>query len=327
MVSGPVFYPRIPRCPGVELVLGSSNWVVTMSGSASEMRELGRECARRAVRKLLGESLGELSYSQLGAPLWSAGETKTHISISHTGQFAIGAAAQTRVGVDIEFRDRDVSRLVKSFTPIEHELSQVVGPIALLCAKEAAGKSAGVGLAGSIARWSVMAFTSQKQTLLVRDLQTGDQWRAWISLVEEGGRSLQCSVAQPADPTREKLLEIYESAHVEIRQVGSGVWLNGADAVRERAMDGIVITAWNPGSDRPSVAENEKANDVLLTRLREYCSDVWEADGFSPDGLHREPGFIAWGMDPEIGIRIAREFSQFAIFYFDASGDRVLLSV
>lgn len=312
---------------GVELVLSHLDSAEVAPNGIAEMRELGRACARNAAQELSGEVLGDIAYSDLGAPIWIGGALETHISISHTGQCAIGAAAHSKVGVDIEFIDRDVSRLLKSFTPVERELSKVVSPIALLCAKEAAGKSAGVGLAGSIIRWSVIAFSADTNSLLVRDLETNEYWRVWISVIEAGDHSLQCALAQETEPLRNEFHEIYESSQVEMRPMGSELWTEGVEAVRSRAKSGVMITAWNPGPDRPSVEENNQANDLLLKRLETYCSDIWEADGFSPDGTHREPGFIAWEMKPEIGLQIAREFGQFAIFYFEANGARVLLSV
>jgi hypothetical protein len=321
------FHHVVGTPPGVELVFRRLDSAEVGPNGVAEMRELGRACARNAARELSGEMLGELTYSHLGAPLWIGGALETYISISHTGQCAIGAAAHFRVGVDIEFIDRDVSRLLKSFTPVEKELSKVVSPIALLCAKEAAGKSAGVGLAGSIIRWSVIAFSADTKSLLVRDLETNEYWRVWISVIEVGDHSLQCALAQEAQPCLKELHEIYESSQVEMRPIGSELWKEGVEAVRSRAKSGVMITAWNPGPDRPSIDENNQANDLLLKLLRTYCSDIWEADGFSPDGRHREPGFIAWEMKPELGLQIAREFGQYAIFYFEANGTRVLLSV
>lgn len=326
MHSQPAFHPWAATFPAVEAVFGSPALTGVISDSALEMREMGRCFARQAAHKLFGGTGGELSYSHLGAPLWLNGEVQIHISISHTGQCVVGVAARDPIGVDIEFLDRDVSRLVKSFTCVEQELAQELRPIALLCAKEAAGKAAGVGLAGSITRWSVIAFTPGTQSLVVRDLQTDEQWRVWIGVVEIGGFSLQCAIAQSADSIRSELHEIYKTAHVEMRPMGSGIWQEATVVVRERALTGVVITAWNPGAERPSIAENEQANVLLLKTLKQYCSDIWEADGFAPGGVHREPGFIAWGMQPEVGLRIAREFDQFAIFYFEANGTRVLMS-
>jgi|694.fasta_scaffold09036_2 hypothetical protein len=326
MAAVPDFQHVVVAPAGVELVLGHLDAASFESNPLLEMRELGRACARKAARKTSGDFAGEVIYSELGAPLWTGGTVETHISISRTGQCAVGAASHSRIGVDIEFTDRDISRLLKAFTPVERELSQVVNPIALLCAKEAAGKSAGVGLAGSIRRWSVISSAKDAKSLLVRDLKSGKHWRVWIGEIAVGDRSLQCAVAQETVPVGNDLLEIYESSQVEIRPIGSQMWQEGAQAVRERALSGVVITAWNPGPDRPSIEENNQANELLLKRLETYCSDIWEADGFSPDQNHREPGFIAWELKPEIGLQIAREFGQLAIFYFEASGDRVLLS-
>ena len=131
------------------------------------------------------------------------------------------------------------------------------------------------------------------------------------------------------DTGRQELHGIYETALVEARPFGSSDsdWQELFGLVVQRKQGGVVITAWNPGPGRPGVAENNQANELLLARLGKYCPDIWEADGFSPDRTHHEPGFMAWGMSPEIGLQIAREFGQLAIFYFETSGNRVMYSV
>jgi hypothetical protein len=326
MLSQVRFSPWGTPLPGVELVLGSALDGSEGSFSVAEMRQLGQDCATRATHQLVGETAGELTYSDLGAPLWTGGNSQVHISISRTGQCAIGACSPTVIGVDIEFIDRNVDRLLNSFTVDEQELAKVVPPIAILCAKEAAGKATGVGLAGSITRWGVSPLGPGAPFLLVRDLHTGGQWRTWTGVIEIGARKLQCAIAQPHDPAREILHGIYESAQIELRPIGTQVWTDAVDTVRKRALSAVVITAWNPGTDRPSITANVEANQRLLARLRESCPDVWEADGFSRDRAHRESGYIAWGMQPDLGIKIAREFNQFAIFYFTANGDRSLIS-
>lgn len=326
MLTPARFFPWAAQLPGVELVLGSPSTEGEGEFSVMEMRQLGKDCAARAVRQLVGEATGAITYAELGAPLWADGKSQVHISISRTGQIAIGACSSTVIGVDIEFVDRNVNRILNTFTLEEQELAKVFRPIAILCAKEAAGKAAGVGLAGSITRWGVRSVEPDSPFLLVLDLHTGSQWRTWTGVIDIGSRKLQCAIAQSNNSTREQLHEIYESARVEIRPIGTQVWTDAVETVRERALSGVVITAWNPGTDRPSIKDNVDANKRLLARLRENCSDIWEADGFSPDSAHREPGYIAWGMQPNIGVMIAREFNQFAIFYFEANGDRDLIS-
>ncbi len=326
MLSQVRFSPWETPLPEVELVLGAALGGSEGSFSVAEMRQLGQDCAARATHQLVGETAGELTYSDLGAPAWTGGNSQVHISISRTGQYAIGACSPTVIGVDIEFIDRNVDRLLDSFSVDEQKLAKVVPAIAILCAKEAAGKATGVGLAGSITRWAVSPLGAGAAFLLVQDLHTGGQWQTWTGVIEVDARKLQCAIAQPHVPARELLHEIYESAQIELRPIGTQVWTDAVDTVRKRALSAVVITAWNPGTDRPSITANVEANQRLLARLRESCPDIWEADGFSRDRAHRESGYIAWGMQPDLGIKIAREFNQFAIFYFTANGDRSLIS-
>lgn len=130
------------------------------------------------------------------------------------------------------------------------------------------------------------------------------------------------------DTSREELHEIYESADVELRPFDSSDkdWKSAPVVVRERGLGGVVITGWNPGQLRPSEDENDRANERLLSVLQTTGHEIWHADGFSPDRSFREPGFIAWEMNPELGCEIARNFGQFAIFYYDESGNRKVIS-
>jgi len=141
-------------------------------------------------------------------------------------------------------------------------------------------------------------------------------------------REMQSSYPTAA-ATRAELHEIYESALVDIRPLGAGSqgWVSASELIKRRGLSGVVITAWNPGKSRPSRADNEAANERLLMELKATGFDVWEADGFSEDNEHREPGFIAWGMSPELGCAIARGFNQFAIFHYLADGSRTVVSV
>lgn len=130
------------------------------------------------------------------------------------------------------------------------------------------------------------------------------------------------------ETSREELHQIYESADVELRPFDSSEndWKSAPAVVRERGIGGVVITGWNPGQLRPSEAENDLANQRLLSILLSTGYEIWHADGFSPDRSFREPGFIAWKMNPELGCQIASDFGQFAIFYYDESGNRQVIS-
>lgn len=132
------------------------------------------------------------------------------------------------------------------------------------------------------------------------------------------------------ETTRADLNEIYESALVEVRPPHSvdsaeRAWRPAREVVRERAMPGCVMTAWNPGQERPSREVNELANTRLRRVLEALGEDFWEADGFSPDRTFREPGFIVWNMPVAQACDIAAKFGQYAIFYFDEQGNRSVI--
>lgn len=131
------------------------------------------------------------------------------------------------------------------------------------------------------------------------------------------------------DTSRKELHDIYESALVEARPIGStdSDWQDLVSLVIERSQGGVVITAWNPGQLRPNLIANNEANSRLLEALKKTNFEIWEADGFSPDRSFREPGFIAWGMDQIQGCSLARAFGQYAIFFYSPDGTRKVVGV
>ena len=131
------------------------------------------------------------------------------------------------------------------------------------------------------------------------------------------------------ETSRQELHEIYASAVVEARPFGSNEsqWRDLTEIVIARKQGGVVITAWNPGQLRPTFASNVQANSNLLHELEKTSYEIWEADGFSPDRSFREPGFMAWGMNQHVGCALARDFGQFAIFYYNSDGSRHVIDV
>lgn len=73
------------------------------------------------------------------------------ISLAHTTGFAVAAVAAGPVGIDVERANRTVHALQRSLTSAEKEECERHGrsPLEVLMAKEAAGKSLGIGLAGN----------------------------------------------------------------------------------------------------------------------------------------------------------------------------------
>ena len=132
----------------------------TAARYADQRREewlAGRILARRAVADVLGCDPSDvvIDVTGDGAP-YVVGEFDVCVSISHTRDLVVaGAVRGPWLGVDVEWADRDVSRLMRALSPVEAEWAGAVGSVSLLVAKEAAAKSWGVGLGGSLGRWPV----------------------------------------------------------------------------------------------------------------------------------------------------------------------------
>jgi hypothetical protein len=121
--------------------------------------------------------------------------------------------------------------------------------------------------------------------------------------------------------TRDALFERYQAAIVSTWDPASG-WTDPALACARRGQDAVVITAWNPGFERPGARVNRERNVALHAHLCESGRAVWRADGSDPEGTFTEEGFLVWGMPVEVACRLAAEFGQFAIFAYDRTGAR-----
>lgn len=119
---------------------------------------------------------------------------------------------------------------------------------------------------------------------------------------------------------REELFDIYDDTVVTVWD--GHAWVDPAPRCRERGEGGVVLTAWNPGWERPSRDVNEAANERLSRELAGRGLEVWPAVGASRHEDHSEPGFLVWGMAPEEGCSLAQMFDQFAIYVYDAQGRR-----
>lgn len=140
-----------------------------MKGSTSRRVEwlFGRVAAKEAVRRFL-KDFYQARWSDADVQIWADDSGKPHalgawsdflttkldIAIAHTAQFTVAvAAANARVGVDVESASRDLSEEFAAgvFTPDELELAaQAANPaqtvIRFWCAKEAVSKALGTGI-------------------------------------------------------------------------------------------------------------------------------------------------------------------------------------
>jgi len=140
-----------------------------MPGTISRRTEwlFGRIAAKEAVRRFLYDNY-QARWTDADVYVWSDGSGKPHalgawqdrlavrldLAIAHTSQFVVAVvAANARVGVDVEQRDRALSEefIRGVFGPDELELAAnaVDAPAALVrfwCAKEAVSKALGTGI-------------------------------------------------------------------------------------------------------------------------------------------------------------------------------------
>ncbi|MFM1917582.1 MAG: hypothetical protein RJB01_1097 [Actinomycetota bacterium] len=119
---------------------------------------------------------------------------------------------------------------------------------------------------------------------------------------------------------REELFDIYDATRVTV--FWGGEWADADDIVKERGEGAVVMTAWNPGWERPSREANEAANVAMYADLTNGPYEVVPAIGASVDEAHSEPGFLVWGMNPHLGCEIASKYGQFAIYVYSADGSR-----
>lgn len=85
-----------------------------------------------------------------------------------------------------------------------------------------------------------------------------------------------------------------------------------------------IITAWNPGTSRPSEAANESANRELEAALLDAGQHCYPACGRSEDGTHSEASFAIVDIDAASALSLAQEFRQAAIFYWNGRDARLL---
>ena len=162
-----------------------------MTGSTSRRTEwlFGRIAAKESVRRFL-KNFYQARWSSADIQIWADDSGKPHalgdwseflttkldIAIAHTAQFVVAvAAANARVGVDVESVARDLSEEFTAgvFTPEELELAAQASNashaiIKFWCAKEAVSKALGTGIRYSPREMTVTDFQVDAGQLTMR---------------------------------------------------------------------------------------------------------------------------------------------------------------
>jgi hypothetical protein len=74
------------------------------------------------------------------------------------------------------------------------------------------------------------------------------------------------------------------------------------------------ITAWNPGTERPELEENDRRNIALRSDLTAVGCEVYDGCGVGEDPSWKpEESFLALGISEEDGAELGRRYGQYAI--------------
>lgn len=109
----------------------------------------------------------------------------------------------------------------------------------------------------------------------------------------------------------------YRHTIIEVEFVpGSPTALNGVDALDPWPWDTPihVLTGWNPQGAMIGDDEAERINIRIAEDILTHGGKFAFGAGRSPDGTHREPSLVAWGLTRDDALDMGRKAAQDAIF-------------
>lgn len=115
---------------------------------------------------------------------------------------------------------------------------------------------------------------------------------------------------------------LYLKTILSIYEVGILAPANKASMIVDSVVH--VITAWNPGDDRPTRAENEAANERLRLELVRRGWIPVRAIGADPDSDHLEESWAVVGMSDDSARAIGAAYGQVAVFRLENGIQTVL---
>src|SRR5437763_1873309 len=125
----------------------------------------------------------------------------------------------------------------------------------------------------------------------------------------------------------------YERTLIEITLPDKSVVSTSPSEASPPGMDDLlplfVLTAWNPGAERPGLEANRAAHDELLVRLLGWrlggeSLRLLRAVGRSTDGSHIEESVAVSGLEASDAAAIAWRMKQAALFELTGVGTRVV---
>jgi len=179
-------------------------------------------------------------------------------------------------------------------------------------------------------------FHYEGQVLAEVDLVAGtideDELRTAIGRIREVAETIMPTLSAVLggnlveDPV-ESRMRMYRTAIIEAELLPDRpAELNGPDAVEDWPFPGsvFVLTGWNPQGVPLGDRSHESINLAIAEDIIRSGGRFVHGTGRSPDGEHREPSLIAWGLSRAEAVAMGRKANQDAIFEVDAAEVRVV---
>lgn len=117
-------------------------------------------------------------------------------------------------------------------------------------------------------------------------------------------------------------IELYLESDVSVLE--SGTWISVFEFCAKRHAEVNVITAWNPGNERPEAEINELRNEQLRAGISALGFEPIEALGSDRNSTHSEKSWAVIGMTDDVAIELGKKYQQVAVFFITRARQWVL---
>ena len=122
---------------------------------------------------------------------------------------------------------------------------------------------------------------------------------------------MEGSPSSPYPASTPAIAFLYLATIVTVEE--DGVWKPAHEVARTRGTLHI-ITAWNPGDERPTRAENDRANAALHADLVMRGLTPFPALGSDPNSSHAEESWAVTGLDDATSRELGAKYGQIGVF-------------
>lgn len=103
-----------------------------------------------------------------------------------------------------------------------------------------------------------------------------------------------------------------------------GRWISGFEYCATQGVQIHVITASNPGDERPGSEVNDARNEQLHADISALGFDALAALGSDPNSSHSEKSWAVVGLTDNAAVELGKKYGQVAVFRITDSRQSVL---